>query len=80
MASGVELKQAVILAGAIRTRPIVLTALAAMAGMLVVVRDPVWSGLSWALLFGIIASTTLSLIVIPLLYYVAHRKEAHSQA
>jgi multidrug efflux pump subunit AcrB len=49
----------------------VLTALAAIAGMLVVVRDPVWSGLSWALLFGILASTTLSLIVIPLLYFVA---------
>lgn len=76
-ASGVDLKQAVILAGAIRTRPIVLTALAAMAGMLVVVRDPVWSGLSWALLFGIIASTTLSLIVIPLLYYIAHLKPLH---
>lgn len=80
MASGVDLKQAVILAGAIRTRPIVLTALAAMAGMLVVVRDPVWSGLSWALLFGIIASTTLSLIVIPLLYYIAHSKQVMSRS
>ncbi len=70
---GVPLRDAVILAGAIRTRPIVLTALAAIAGMLVVVSDPVWSGLSWALLFGIIASTTLSLLVIPLLYYLAKR-------
>jgi multidrug efflux pump subunit AcrB len=69
--SGVPLREAVILAGAIRTRPIVLTALAAIAGMLVVVRDPVWSGLSWALLFGIVASTSLSLLVIPLLYFVA---------
>ncbi|MGB8500289.1 MAG: efflux RND transporter permease subunit, partial [Pantoea agglomerans] len=73
---GTPLKEAVILAGAIRTRPIVLTALAAIAGMLVVVTDPVWSGLSWALLFGILASTTLSLLVIPLLYYVAKREKA----
>ncbi|MCB1215894.1 efflux RND transporter permease subunit [bacterium] len=71
---GVPLREAVILAGAIRTRPIVLTALAAIAGMLVVVTDPVWSGLSWALLFGILASTTLSLLVIPLLYYIAKEK------
>ncbi|MCB1186700.1 efflux RND transporter permease subunit [bacterium] len=71
---GVPLREAVILAGAIRTRPIVLTALAAIAGMLVVVADPVWSGLSWALLFGILASTTLSLLVIPLLYYIAKEK------
>jgi multidrug efflux pump subunit AcrB len=73
---GVPLQDAVILAGAIRTRPIVLTALAAIAGMLVVVGDPVWSGLSWALLFGILASTTLSLLVIPLLYYLAKREKA----
>ena len=72
---GTPLKEAVILAGAIRTRPIVLTALAAIAGMLVVVTDPVWSGLSWALLFGILASTTLSLLVIPLLYYMAKREK-----
>lgn len=72
---GTPLKEAVILAGAIRTRPIVLTALAAIAGMLVVVGDPVWSGLSWTLLFGIVASTTLSLLVIPLLYYLAKREK-----
>jgi multidrug efflux pump subunit AcrB len=77
---GTHLREAVILAGAIRTRPIVLTALAAIAGMLVVVRDPVWSGLSWALLFGILASTTLSLVVIPLLYYMAKHKEHAARA
>jgi multidrug efflux pump subunit AcrB len=37
--------------------------------MLMMITDPVWSGLSWALIFGITASTPLSLIVIPLLYY-----------
>ncbi|MCC7479404.1 efflux RND transporter permease subunit [bacterium] len=74
-AAGVPLREAVILAGAIRTRPIILTAIAAIAGMLVVVTDPVWSGLSWALLFGIVASTSLSLIVIPLMYYMAKSRQ-----
>jgi len=69
VAAGMPLKEAVILAGAIRTRPIFLTAVTAMAGMLMMITDPVWSGLSWALIFGITASTPLSLIVIPLLYY-----------
>lgn len=69
VAGGMPLKEAVILAGAIRTRPIFLTAVTAMAGMLMMITDPVWSGLSWALIFGITASTPLSLIVIPLLYY-----------
>jgi multidrug efflux pump subunit AcrB len=69
VAEGMSLKDAVIFSGAIRTRPIFLTAIAAMAGMLMMVTDPVWSGLSWALLFGITASTPLSLLIIPLLYY-----------
>ncbi len=69
VAAGMPLREAVIYAGAIRTRPIFLTAVTAMAGMLMMITDPVWSGLSWALIFGITASTPLSLIVIPLLYY-----------
>jgi len=63
----------------IRTRPIFLTAVTAMAGMLMMVTDPVWSGLSWALLFGIAASTPLSLVIIPLLYYAAKRGEFEKQ-
>ena len=74
MAEGMSLKDAVIFSGAIRTRPIFLTAVAAMAGMLILVTDPVWSGLSWALLFGITASTPLSLLIIPLLYYAVMEK------
>ncbi|MEP0813166.1 MAG: efflux RND transporter permease subunit [bacterium] len=74
-AAGKSLEQAVIEAGAVRTRPIVLTAVAAMSGMFVIVSDPVWSGLAWAIIFGVIASTTLSLGVIPLLYYSLKAKE-----
>jgi multidrug efflux pump subunit AcrB len=74
MAEGMPFKEAVIYSAVIRTRPIFLTAVTAMAGMLVMVTDPVWSGLSWALLFGIAASTPLSLLIIPLLYYAVHYK------
>ena len=73
MDCGMSLYDAVLYAGVIRTRPIFLTAVTAMAGMLMMVTDPVWSGLSWALLFGIAASTPLSLVVIPLLIYWAKK-------
>jgi multidrug efflux pump subunit AcrB len=71
---GMPLQQALIEAGAIRTRPIVLTAAAAILGSAVIVTDPVWSGLALALIFGMLASTALTLIVIPLFYYVVERK------
>ncbi len=66
---GADIAEAIIEAGAIRTRPIVLTAAAAILGALVIAADPVWSGLSWALIFGMTASTALTLVVIPLLYF-----------
>ncbi len=71
---GMPLKQALIEAGAIRTRPIVLTAAAAIFGAAVIVADPVWSGLALALIFGMLASTALTLIVIPLFYFMVERK------
>ncbi len=71
---GMPIEQALIEAGAIRTRPIVLTALAAILGASVIAADPVWSGLAWALIFGMTASTALTLIVIPVVYYVLQRK------
>ncbi len=71
---GMPLEQALIEAGAIRTRPIVLTAAAAILGSAVIVRDPVWSGLALALIFGMLASTALTLIVIPVFYYIVEKK------
>jgi multidrug efflux pump subunit AcrB len=71
---GMPLQQALIEAGAIRTRPIVLTAAAAILGSAVIVTDPVWSGLALALIFGMLASTALTLIVIPLFYYMVEKK------
>ncbi len=73
--AGLSIEDAIIEAGAVRARPIVLTAAAAMSGMFVIAADPVWSGLAWAIIFGVVASTTLSLGVIPLLYYSIKAKD-----
>ncbi|HXH86870.1 MAG TPA: efflux RND transporter permease subunit, partial [Nitrospira sp.] len=67
--AGVPLTEAVIKAGAIRTRPIVLTAAALMVGAFVIILDPIFQGLAVSLLFGVGASTLLTLVVIPVLYY-----------
>lgn len=67
--TGVALSEAVIKAGAIRTRPIVLTAAALMVGAFVIILDPIFQGLAVSLLFGVGASTLLTLVVIPVLYY-----------
>jgi multidrug efflux pump subunit AcrB len=72
---GMPLEQALIEAGAIRLRPIVLTAAAAILGSAVIVSDPVWSGLALALIFGMLASTALTLMVIPVFYYVIEKKD-----
>ncbi len=72
---GVDLKEAIIQAGAVRTRPIVLTALAAMVGASVILMDPIFQGMAVSLLFGMFASTLLTLIVIPVVYYMVYRKQ-----
>lgn len=67
---GMSLQEAVIRAGAVRSKPIVLTALAAMLGAIFILDDPIFSGLAITLIFGILVSTLLTLLVIPVLYYV----------
>ncbi|HET7780562.1 MAG TPA: hypothetical protein VFL07_18630, partial [Rudaea sp.] len=62
-------EDAVIAASAVRSKPIALTALAAMLGALFILDDPIFNGLAVALIFGILVSTVLTLVVIPLLYY-----------
>jgi multidrug efflux pump subunit AcrB len=66
----IALEEAVIRAGAIRTRPILLTAAALMVGAFVIILDPIFQGLAVSLLFGVGASTVLTLLVIPVLYYL----------
>ena len=61
--------EAVIQAGAVRVKPIVLTGLAAMIGAVFILDDPIFSGLAVSLISGIFVSTLLTLVVIPVLYY-----------
>jgi len=69
-AEGQSLKDAVIEAGKVRFRPILLTALAIMFGSMIMITDPVFGGLAVSLIFGTLSSTILTLLVIPLLYYI----------
>ena len=71
---GAPLKDSIIEAGAVRMRPIVLTAAAAMVGSAVILLDPIFQGLAISILFGVFASTTLTLGVIPVLYYMFERR------
>src|SRR3546814_15938678 len=66
LAQGRTPEQAVIDACAVRAQPIALTALAAMAGAVFIIDDPIFNGLGISLLFGILVSTVLTLLVIPL--------------
>ena len=69
LAAGRPLADAVIEAAAVRAKPIALTALAAMIGGFFILDDPIFQGLAVSLIFGILVSTVLTLLVIPLLYY-----------
>jgi multidrug efflux pump subunit AcrB len=73
------LAQAVIEAGAVRFRPILLTALAIISASFVMVGDPVFGGLAISLIFGTLASTILTLLVIPLAYYWWARRAPSSR-
>ena len=70
---GVPLKQAVIEAGAVRTTPILLTAGTVVIGAFVILFDPIFQGLAISLMGGTIASTILTLLVVPLVYYMTEK-------
>jgi multidrug efflux pump subunit AcrB len=74
LADGVPLKQAVIEAGAVRTTPILLTAGTVVIGAFVILFDPIFQGLAISLMGGTIMSTFLTLLVVPLVYYMIERK------
>ena len=74
---GMSLDQAVIDAGAVRFRPMLLTAAAVIVGASVILSDPIFQGLALSLMAGEVASTFLSRLAVPVLYYMAHaRSEA----
>ena len=76
---GKSLDEAVILAGAVRIKPIALTAISAMVGAAFILTDPIFNGLAISLIFGLAVSTLLTVLVIPLLYYafIGEREVAH---
>lgn len=69
---GKPLSEALLQAGAVRMRPIFLTAGTTLLGNLVITLDPIFSGLAWAIIFGILASTVFTLFVIPVIYSLVY--------
>ena len=67
-ARGESVMEAILHAGSVRTRPVLLTAGTTLLGNLVITLDPVFSGLALAIIFGLIASTALTLVVVPVVY------------
>ncbi|MBK8535333.1 MAG: efflux RND transporter permease subunit [Candidatus Competibacteraceae bacterium] len=78
VANGMPFQEAVIRSSAVRAKPIILTALAAMLGALFILDDPIFRGLAISLIFGIMVSTVLTLVFIPVLYYAAFRRRLES--
>ncbi len=78
VAQGVAFKEAVLQSATVRAQPIALTGLAAMIGAFFILDDPIFNGLAVSLIFGILVSTLLTLVVIPVLYYALYhqRREA----
>ncbi len=71
---GLPLKEAILESGAVRLRPIVLTAGTVVVGALVILVDPIFQGLAISLIGGSITATVLTLVVVPILYYMMERK------
>ncbi|MHB1146185.1 MAG: efflux RND transporter permease subunit [Lutibacter sp.] len=72
---GIPLKQAIIDAGAVRTTPILLTTGAVVIGASIILFDPIFQGLAISLVAGAIVSTMLTLIVVPMIYYMTEKKK-----
>ena len=79
-ARGRTLRDAVLEAGAVRFRPIALTAAAVVVGGLVMVLDPIFQGLAVALMSGAVVATLLTMVVVPILYWELRRRELPSKA
>jgi multidrug efflux pump subunit AcrB len=75
-AHGLSLRDAVIEAGAVRFRPMLLTALAVVVGASVILADPIFQGLAISLMFGEVASLLISRMAVPVLYFMANRRKS----
>ncbi len=76
---GSSLKDAILGSGAVRFRPIFLTAGTAMLAAVPITLDPIFSGLAWALIFGLFVSSAFTLILVPMVYYMALGKRVESR-
>ncbi len=74
-AAGASVQEAVLDAGAIRLRPVLLTAGTTLLGNLIITLDPVFNGLALAIIFGIVASTLFTLLVVPLVYWLVFKDD-----
>jgi multidrug efflux pump subunit AcrB len=74
LSHGRSLRDACIESGAVRFRPMMLTAFAVVVGGLVILADPIFQGLAISLLFGAIASLLISPLAVPLIYYMSHAR------
>jgi len=79
LAQGVPLHEAIVDCGAVRLRPIVLTALTTALGAWPITLDPIFSGLAWALIFGLFSSTLFTLIVVPVAFYAVYQRHYRVQ-
>ena len=80
LSHGRTLAEACIESGAVRFRPMMLTAFAVVVGGLVILADPIFQGLAISLLFGAIASLVISPLAVPLIYYMTHAGRAPAAA
>jgi len=78
LAKGLPLAQAVVDAGAVRFRPMLLTALAVIVGASVILADPIFQGLAISLMAGEIASLLISRMAVPVLYFMAYHRAAEA--
>jgi len=77
---GKPLRQAISEAGAVRFRPIMLTAVTTLMGAWPITLDPIFSGLAWALIFGLVASTLFTMVVIPAIYLLLSDAKENEEA
>jgi multidrug efflux pump subunit AcrB len=78
VASGMPLREAVVDAGAVRFRPMALTAAAVIVGAAVILFDPIFQGLALSLMAGEVASLALSRMTVPITYFMSHRARSTS--
>jgi multidrug efflux pump subunit AcrB len=71
---GESLRDAILESGAVRMRPILLTAGTTLLGAWPITLDPIFSGLAWSLIFGLFVSTAFTLLVVPVVYNMVQEK------